>query len=106
MNRLYLILFLLVTLAMLAAAVLQPLLQQTERVQQVKETRTANRKAIHRQVAESHGGRVWETELESRCGRAVYSLEVEDEQGRRQWLYYDIDSAEPLTREQAVECRP
>ena len=59
---------------------------------------------IHEQIKAQKPGTIVSSKLESRCGRAVYTLKIKNNKGVMHTLQYDIDNGRPIDADWIARC--
>ncbi|WP_456415940.1 PepSY domain-containing protein [Thiolapillus sp.] len=66
--------------------------------------RASMKTTIHEQIKDQEPGTIVSSKLESRCGRAVYTLNIKDDNGAMRTLQYDIDNGLPIDADWIARC--
>ncbi|WP_456381146.1 PepSY domain-containing protein [Thiolapillus sp.] len=77
---------------------------ETGEIEQVRNHRAAVKTAILSEIHARHQGRVINTHLDSRCGKAVYTVDLEEKSGSRHRFHYDIESGTPIDMTWLKDC--
>ncbi len=99
------------TLPIILAATLAALLfviywlwSETGKIEQVRNHRAAVKTTILSEIHARHQGTVINTKLESRCGKAIYTVNLEENSGSRRHFHYDIETGMPIDADWMKDC--
>ncbi len=95
--------FLIITAAALVFAGLW-LYSEIGHIESTRQHRASMKTTIHEQIKAQVPGTVVSSKLESRCGRAVYTLKIKNDKGVKQILQYDIDNGLPVDADWIARC--
>ncbi len=73
-------------------------------IESTRQHRASMKTTIHEQIKVQEPGTIVSSKLESRCGRAVYTLKIKNDKGASHILQYDIDNGLPVDADWIARC--
>ena len=78
--------------------------KETNEIEQTREHRALIKTSILQAIKESNQGAVLGVDLDSHCGKAIYTVRVKPDGGPRRSYSFDIDTGMPLSDQWLEAC--